>query len=420
MLDEPGVISQLSIPDTTGGQNGRAARDVSLSPTGEQLVQDILANTDPFQPVTLEDFQTPLAANQSSPFQPAPLPQATTNSSFFSPSSAVQQESIQLLNPLYQSHSLDGSFSMPFASPPMPLQQQPQPTMMMMMSPPGISMQPHYPAAPPAPMLPMMHQPMGPHGAQMSPGPMGPHGAQMSPGPMGPHGAQMPFMGMNSFDGVLSPTVISPPPPSGSSSWSAQPPPPLNTLFTEQKDSLFSDLLPTGALGSNDSPERKKKKDFEPEKKVAQPSLAELQENKKKEQEAAFRRKSETLLQDNTSDWPTSPFDSVAPTQSTGALPEPLSAVPLLPTVAGDQQVPVNSIEKPQKDPFAQVNNTMEDFDAVFQEVGKQEQNIESAFEVKFSTKPQYQPTPATNDSSASKDSTTAPDQKAAAPWIPF
>lgn len=393
VLDGP-IVSSPPPPHshiTDGDQEHRAVRDVSLSPTGKQEVKNILANTDPFQSPTFDAFPSPPLDNGSNTFQPACFTPSTPDSSFFSPSSVT---SIQLVNPVYQSYSLDGSFSAPFASPPQ--------RVVVMMSPPGTAMHPQYPAVPPPLLL------------QMQPAPM-PAQPLVFPNPMGSQGMQMPLVGINSFDGTLSPTVFSSPPSTGSSVQS----PHASTLLTE-RDSMFADLLPSGAHKIS-----VKKKEFEPQK-VTPPSLAELQA--KKEQEAALKVSTNTsettstntskMTQDEASEWSSSPFDTVSPTQPTSALHESLlsdsPSMSMTPS-SGDQEVSIDSTKQQE---VVTLINTLEDFDAAFQEAGKKEHNIESAFEVKFTVKPQPQPAPATNNPFTNA-SATSPELKKT-PWASF
>lgn len=368
-LDSPTVFSPAPLSEITNGTDtgGRAVRDISLSPTAEQEVKSILANTDPFQSPTT--FQSPPPAiNGSGPFGPASFPQ-TPDSSFFSFSA---QDSIQLVNPLYQSPSLDGSFSAPYISPPQSLQQ------------PAMMMQPQPPVAPP-PLMPLIQPPHMMTQPQLSNS-----------------------MGANSFDGIFSPTIYSPP-STGESLWSAQSPP-EDVSFIEQRDQMFADLLPLGAHSLPD-----KKKEFEAQK-VTSPSLAELQDKKRREQEEAFIASTsitkETLNEANK--WPTSPFDAVTVTDSTEIPPEPpLNRSPQL--LSENLQAPTSTTKQQN----AQVN-TLDDFDRAFQEASKEVKDIDSAFEVKTTVIPQPQPSgPATNDPFVVNGSATSPELKNAL-WSTF
>ena len=225
----------------------------------------------------------------------------------------------------------------------------------------------------------------------------------------------MPPVGVNSFDGILSPMVVSSPPRPEGSGW--PPPNPSEVAVQrEQRDRMFADLLPQT---SHPIPEKKKK--FEPEmKKVAKPTLAELQEKKKKEQEQAFmastsaaspKEKSEDLV-----DWPSSPFDDVAPTQ----VPEAISGPPLASsspvstaTATGTQPTPSDSAG--QENPFAQVFNS----DMVTG--GSQDQKIASAFETQAAPESEAGPSPpATNDPFAPTGTAASPTEKTSSPWSTF
>lgn len=374
VLDGPIAFSPAPLSEITNGTDtgGRAVRDISLSPTREQEVKSILANTDPFQsPTNFDAFQSPPPAiNGSGPFESAPFPQ-TPDSSFFSFSA---QDSIQLVNPLYQSPSLDGSFSAPYISPPQSLQQ------------PAIMMQPQPPVAP-SPLMPLIQPP------------------HMMTQPQ-PHPQLSNSMGANSFDGMFSPTIYSPP-STGESLWSAQSPP-ENASFIEQRDQMFADLLPLGAHSLPD-----KKKEFEPQK-VTSPSLAELQDKKKREQEEAFIASTSTPKEtlDEANEWPTSPFDDVT---STEIFPEPpLDRSPQL--LPENLQAPTSTTKQQQN---TQVN-TLDDFDRAFQEASNKVEDIDSAFEVKITVIPQPQPSgPAANDPFVVNGSATSPELKNA-PWSTF
>jgi hypothetical protein len=196
-LDTLTPLSPLPASDAaTDGGNPRAARELSLSPNGEEEVKSILANTDPFTPPMPDVFQFPQGTpNGSSLFQPAPFsPNVTPSSGYFSPSSVLTQDSIQLVNPLYQSN---GSISGPFSPP----TQQPVPVMM---SPPAALMQPQF-----QPQSLVMMQ-------QIQPAPI----TAQPPDLMGPH--PMHLMGMNGVDGILSPTAVNSPPQVGNPSLAAQ------------------------------------------------------------------------------------------------------------------------------------------------------------------------------------------------------
>lgn len=374
VLDGPTTapLSELTNGADTGG---RAFRDLSLSPTGEQEVKSILANTDPFQsPTTFDAFQSPPPAiNGSRPFEPTPFSQ-TPDSSFFSLSG---QDSIQLVNPLYRSPSLDGPFSPPFVSPPQSLQQ------------PVVMMQPQPPVAP-SPLMPLVQPPHMMNHLSNS-------------------------MEANSFDGVFSPTIYSPP-STGELVWSAQSPP-GDGSFTEQRDQMFADLLPLGAHSLPD-----KKKEFEPQK-VTSPSLAELQDKKRKEQEEAFIASTSTPKEavDEADEWPTFSFDAVTITDSTGILPDPsLERSPQAPTNTIPQAPTITTPQAPTtKQQNAQVN-TLDDFDRAFQEASNEVHDIDSAFEVKTTVTPQPQPSkPATNDPFAVNGTATSPELKNT-PWSSF
>ena len=379
ILDGPIAFSPAPLSEITNGTDtgGRAVRDISLSPTREQEVKNILANTDPFQsPTTFDAFKSPPPAiNGSGPFESAPFPQ-TPDSSFFSFSA---QDSIQLVNPLYHSPSLDGSFSAPYVSPPQPLQQ------------PAMMMQPQPPVAP-SPLMPLI-QPLH---------------MMTQPQPQ-PQPQLSNSMGANSFDGMFSPTIYSPP-PTGESLWSAQSLP-EDTSFVEQRDQMFADLLPLGAHSLPD-----KKKDFEPQK-VTSPSLAELQDKKRREQEEAFIASTSTTKEtlDKANEWPTSLFDDVTVTDSTEILPEP-------PVDRSPQLFPEN-LQAPTSTTKQQQNtqvNTPDDFDRAFQEASNEVQDIDSAFEVKITVMPQLQPSgPATNDPFVVNGNATSPELKNA-PWSTF
>ena len=381
VLDVSMLMSPPPIPDTPDSTtDSRNARDISLSPTGELEVKSILANTDPFSPPNGNTFQfPPSVTNGPGIFQPTPFD--TPNSGVFSPQSISAQESIQLINPLYQSYSPSGSYSAPF-SPPL---QQPQPhaMMMMMMSPPVFG----------GVQSPLMVQQM-----------------QSVPAMGQPQVKPMPLMGTNTFDGIVSPTVINAPAQTGAASLSGQPPS-HNTVLNEQRDTMFADLLP-----STSHPLPEKKREFEPEtKKVTSPTLAQLQEKKKKEEEEAFRASTEETPTEET-DWPLTPFDTASPNTS---FPEPLGdfSTPSPASLStGDQQVPIKQQEKatgPHTPP-------LDDFDEAFQAAGRKEDNFESAFEVKVTAKPQPLSPTITNDPFLPNGTVASPEQEKPTPWSIF
>jgi len=91
-------------------------------------------------------------------------------------------------------------------------------------------------------------------------------------------------------------------------------------------------------------------------------------------------------------------------------------------SAAEDQQVPDSTGKKVQPEPDTEAN-TLLDFEAAFQEAGNKEYNIDSAFEVKFDSKPKSQPPPtaATNDPFTTSNSSAAPSEKEpSGPWIAF
>ena len=279
VLDGLTVFSPPPTSNTNNSSSQRAMRDISLSPNRKQEVKSIVANTDPFTPPPLDSFQTPSSTSNgygsgvSAPFTPS-----TPNSNVFSPLSVMSQDSIHLINPLYHSYSLDGSPSAPFSTPSQSVQQPRQPAMMMPAQ--GYALQPQYPGAiPPAAMVPQM---------------------QPAPFPAQPQVPQVPATGVDCFDGAFS--------LSDGPLWSVGQPAPVNTSLDEQRDHMFADLLPSG---SHALPE--KKKEFEPQK-VVSPTLAELQQKKKNEQEAPFRDTPDQE-QEEATDWPFSPLDAVPPAQ---------------------------------------------------------------------------------------------------------
>ncbi|CAI8001468.1 hypothetical protein GBAR_LOCUS3197 [Geodia barretti] len=396
------TLSPLSPPPDGGGL--REAREVSLSPDSEEQVKSILTNTDPFSPPPLNAFQFPQpSSNESGFFQPASFtPIASPSSGVFSPTSVMTQDSIQLVNQLYQSQSYtpNGSFSGPF-SPPAQVPYQMVPAVM---SPPMGLMQPHFQGQGVGPPVMMQQVPAQP---------------QVLPDVMSPQ-AMLP-VGVNSFDGILSPTLVnSPPRPPAGSVWAPQNAPEI-ALQREQRDCMFADLV---SQTSHPIPE--KRKEFEPEvNKVAKPTLAELQEKKKKEQEEAFiaitSAESTEEKGEEVVDWPSSPFDDIVLTQPLGSIPEPLlaSSSPVsTATATGSQQK--SSESTGQKDPLAQVLD-LDNFDAAFQEGGTQDQSIESAFEAQAAPKSQPLPSPpATNDPFAPTATVASPTEKTAAPWSLF
>lgn len=192
---------------------------------------------------------------------------------------------------------------------------------------------------------------------------------------------------------------------------------------------MFADLIPAGTL----SPEKPttKKPEFEKPEKAPLPSLAELQETKLKwtafkgsEQVAEAGRESQD---GGLKEWPVSPFDdSTEPNlgEALGPLDTILEAekVPVQPPEAEDQQVPDSTGKKVQSKPDTEAN-AISDFEAAFQEAGDKEYNIDSAFEVKFDSKPKSQPPPtvATNDPFTTSNSSAAPSEKEpSGPWISF
>ena len=396
------TLSPLSPPPDGGGL--REAREVSLSPDSEEQVKSILTNTDPFSPLPLNAFQFPQpSSNESGFFQPASFtPIASPSSGVFSPTSVMTQDSIQLVNQLYQSQSYtpNGSFSGPF-SPPAQVPYQMVPAVM---SPPMGLMQPHFQGQGIGPPVMMQQVPAQP---------------QVLPDVMSPQ-AMLP-VGVNSFNGILSPTLVnSPPRPPAGSVWAPQNAPEI-ALQREQRDCMFADLV---SQTSHPIPE--KRKEFEPEvNKVAKPTLAELQEKKKKEQEEAFIAITSTESTEEKGeevvDWPSSPFDDIVLTQPLGSIPEPLlaSSSPVsTATATGSQQK--SSESTGQKDPLAQVLD-LDNFDAAFQEDGTQDQSIESAFEAQAAPKSQPLPSPpATNDPFAPTATVASPTEKTAAPWSLF
>ena len=365
VIDSTAPMSPLSSPVATDKGNARTFRDLSLSPSGEEEVKSILANTDPFSPPPIDPFRSPPTSsmNGSGVFQPAPH---TPNkySSFFSPSSLSTQDSIQLINPLYQSYSPGGSYTAVPFSPPLPMM--------------------HYPRA--VPQQPLIQQ---------QPVPMMNH-------PPGVIGLPMSLVSANSFDGVFSP------PPTGLPAQS----PSVQVALNEQRDRMFVDLLPSGSHEISE-----KRKEFEPQaKKVAAPTLAQLQETKRKEEEEAFTNSAEKSLGEMT-DWPQSPlFDNDVQTHPTSSnFSEPLVSLGSSSTASLPAGDPSESTRPQQKTTDAQVV-TLDEFDAAFQEAGSQERDIESAFEVKNAPKPL-----ATNDSfSPNNGSVTSPEPKSAVPWSTF
>ena len=419
-LSTDNIVPLPSVPaEPTTQQN----REVSLSPTGEEQVLSILSNTDPFQPPTLEPFQSPPVANGGSFFQLPPLTHNTSNPSFFSPSSATPQGSIQVANPLYQSYSFDSSFSAPFGSPTLPIQPPVMPPGPVVQG--GMQMQPQFPVISPPPLPAMQPVPM----AQ----PQSPQAAIFAV-----QGTQLPPTGMVPPGGMLSPTAVSSPPPVSPNLGSV--PGPTKTRSSgsypfkprEETDSMFADLIPAGTL----SPEKPstKKAEFVKPVKAPMPSLAELQETKLKwtafkgsEQVAEAGSKSQDS---GPKEWPASPFDdehsSTEPNlgEALGPLDTILEAekVPMQPSAAEDQQVPDSTGKKAQPEPDTEAN-TLLDFEAAFQEAGNKEYNIDSAFEVKFDSKPKSQPPPtaATNDPFTTSNSSAAPSEKEpSGPWISF
>ena len=388
------ISAPLSPPATTDTDGGRlkSAREVSLSPNSEEEVKSILTNNDPFTPPSLDAFQSPQSnGSESGFFQPQSFTPNTTSNpgSFFFPHSVLAQDSIQLMNPLYQPYTSNGSITGPFS----PLQHLQSPVVM---SPPAVLMQQQY-TAPPQPPV-MLQQSLIP-----AVQPQYPTDVLMGPLPMG------------TFNGILSPTNVTSPPVAGSE-FPLQNPPEAS-MMGEKKDSMFADLLTST---SHPIPEKKKK--FEPEtKKVAGPTLAQLQEKKKKEEEEAFRVSNSSHDDEQievTVDWPLSPFDDVLSNESPNNMPELLlaSSTPKSATAtAADQQAPSN--QQRNDLPLAQVLDT-DDFDTAFKEAGDQEQNIESAFEMN----PAPQPKPlATNDPFAPTGSAVSPTpQTSASPWSTF
>ena len=227
-----------------------------------------------------------------------------------------------------------------------------------------------------------------------------------------------PIMGTNSFDGILSPTSLSSPPLVSSSSYPVQDPTKA-AMMREKKDQLFADLLPSTA---HPIPEKKKK--FEPEiKKVAKPTLAQLQERKKQEDEEAFRVSSSVSNDDEkievTVDWPLSPFDDVLPAEPPDSTPEHLLASS---TPKSAASTAVSELQSPQQiePPQAQVLN-MDDFDAPFKGAGSQNQSFESAFQAHGALESELAPSPATNDPFAPTGTAVSPTPKtSAAAWSTF
>ena len=401
------AMSPLSPPPPIS--DGKDARELSLSPDSEEKVKNILTNTDPFSPHSVNTFQFPQpSGNESGFFQPPSFtPMGTPNSGVFSPTSVMTQDSIQLVNPLYQSspYTPNGSFSGPFSSPPAQVPYQMGPGVM---SPP---MQPGFQGPPQLVMMqqvPALQQP------------------QVPPIVMSPQ-AMLLAMGTNSFDGILSPTVISSPtqPPPGGVGGSGWPPQSAQetALQREQRDRMFADLL---SQTLHPIPEKRKK--FEPEKKeVAKPTLSELQEKKMKEQEQAFKASiSATSTEEkgeDVIDWPLSPFDDVVSTQPPEEMPEPLfaSSPVATATATGNQQTPGESAGEQQKEQLTQVLLDLDSFDAApLQQGGTQNQSIESAFEAPQSQALPPSP-PATNDPFAPTATHAAsPTEKAPNPWNTF
>lgn len=391
VLDRPTILSPPPTPTTTtDGGGSRAIRDVSLSPTGEQEVKSILSNTDPFSPTTLNDFQfspssnsNGVSMNGSSMFQPGATfsPNATLSSAYFSASSSVlAQDSIQLINPLF---TPNGSFTAAPYSP--PSQQQTGMPVVMMSPPPALAMQQQrqFVTAMPPPVM-------------MQPAPLT---TQIPPDLMGIPAHPM---------GMLSPALISSPPPmqTGNPNWSPQSPS-AKALLDENKDKMFADLLP-----STTHPITEKKKEFEPQnKKPVQPTLAQLQENKKKEQEAAFRASNSIDTQktnEEITEWPPSPFDaSSQPSNLFDSLLDGSS-----PSSTGEQV----SITQPQQKAIP-----LDDFDAAFEEASSKDGDIASAFDMKTEPQTIFSPkVAATNDPFSPTDTVSPPVPKDPTPWSTF
>ena len=408
-LDGVTLMSPPPVPGvaaTTGrGGDSRVAREVSLSPNAEQEVKSILDNTDPFSPPPPFDaFGLSSNGNGSSIFQPVATPfspNATANSDYFSSSSVMTQDSIQLVNPLYQSYSPNTSFSAgPFSPPGPPLPQQQQ--VVYMSPPPPLAMQPPQQfvfgvMAPPPGMIQQV---------QATPIP-----AQVLPEAMG---APMLAMGVNTFDGVLMPTTISSPPnqQTGNPSWSPQDAS-GKAVLNEERDKMFADLLPATALPNPSE----KKKEFEPQ--TPQPTLAQLQENKQREQEATFRgSSSDDNLKEEATEWPQSPFDA-HPTTPADSL---LSGSSLSSTVLSGGEQLLSTSQQASDKVDTQVPPQLEDFDAAFEEAGTTkdlEGDIDSVFEVKQPHILQS-PGPATNDPFKPNDTAGQSAVKDPAPWSTF
>lgn len=342
-LDSLPPISPPAVPEET--------REVSLSPNAKEEVKSIVANTDPFSPPSLDVFQFPQASsNGSELFQPSPFA-SNSNASpgYFSPGSAMAQDSIQLVNPLYQSPNTGAVFSPPAPQNPFVVSQ-----------PLGaVPMQQAYFAPAPQPQPAMVQQ-------------MPLVQPQIPTGFMEPQPVPPVAVGANTFDGPLSFNMIGSPPPTIPQN------PPEVAVLMEQRDKMFADLLPKT---SHPIPEQKKK--FEPEmRRPSQPTLSELQEKKKKEEEEAFQASnSTTATGEDVVDWPSTPFDDLL-------APTPFDNPP---QSTNTQEAITNTTQD------AQVLN-FDDFDTAFEKAKDKEQTQPAATNDPFTpTNTAPAPTPITS-----------------------